>query len=84
MPVDQIQYSEKYNDDKYEYRYILIISLISSLTKFLYMCIEYSIPIFDTSYEFIFDVICKLKNICIKNREQLFLYLICFYIYIAK
>lgn len=22
MPADQIQYSEKYNDDKYEYRFV--------------------------------------------------------------
>ena len=25
MPSDQIQYSEKYNDDKYEYRYVIFI-----------------------------------------------------------
>lgn len=24
MPVDQIQYSEKYNDDKYEYRHVIL------------------------------------------------------------
>ncbi|KAM0733361.1 putative cyclin-dependent kinases regulatory subunit [Formica fusca] len=24
MPVDQIQYSEKYSDDKYEYRHVIL------------------------------------------------------------
>lgn len=24
MPVDEIQYSEKYNDDKYEYRHVIL------------------------------------------------------------
>ncbi|XP_018373540.1 PREDICTED: cyclin-dependent kinases regulatory subunit-like [Trachymyrmex cornetzi] len=24
MPVDQIQYSEKYNDDRYEYRHVIL------------------------------------------------------------
>ncbi|XP_071878889.1 cyclin-dependent kinases regulatory subunit isoform X1 [Bombus fervidus] len=24
MPADQIQYSEKYNDDKYEYRHVIL------------------------------------------------------------
>lgn len=24
MPLDQIQYSEKYNDDKYEYRHVIL------------------------------------------------------------
>lgn len=27
MPADQIQYSEKYNDDKYEYRFVQKSSL---------------------------------------------------------
>ncbi|KAL0105565.1 hypothetical protein PUN28_015800 [Cardiocondyla obscurior] len=24
MPVEQVQYSEKYNDDKYEYRHVIL------------------------------------------------------------
>ncbi|XP_076297230.1 cyclin-dependent kinases regulatory subunit-like isoform X2 [Lasioglossum baleicum] len=24
MPIDQIQYSEKYSDDKYEYRHVIL------------------------------------------------------------
>lgn len=30
MPADQIQYSEKYTDDKYEYRLVFHFALLAS------------------------------------------------------
>ncbi|XP_033215545.1 cyclin-dependent kinases regulatory subunit-like isoform X3 [Belonocnema kinseyi] len=34
MPTDQIQYSEKYNDDKYEYRHVILpVDLAKNVPK---------------------------------------------------